>query len=135
MRLHHRAVVAAAVVHWIAGALWYAAFTAPFTRYMGGAKLAELQSRSEPLAFGGAFAASILLAYALASLTARVTASLRLAAAAWMLVAATQSQTVLFEGRHAGLYAINVGYQLVAIVLMVFILDRWRAAPTPESQR
>ena len=131
MRLHHRAVAVAAVVHWITGAVWYGAFTAPFTRYMGAAKLHELEGRSEPLAFGAAFVASVALAYTLAYIVAlrgpaTLAARLAVALVVWIAVAATQSQIVLFEGRHPGLYAINVGYQLLAIALMVLVLSAWK---------
>ena len=124
----HRLVIAAAVMHWVLGGMWYAAFTAPFTRFMGEGRLADLETRSEPLAFAGALLSSIALAYTLAFvLNVRGAATradaLKSAVVVWLgLVAATQTLTVLFEGRHPGLLVLNVGYHLAGMMLIALVI-------------
>lgn len=132
MRIHHPAVLAAAVVHWLAGAAWYGAFTRPFTNYMGAAKLMELEARNEAIAFAGALLSSLVLAYVLEHLLrlrpAKTTGSqFQLAVGIWVgFIVSTQSLTVLFEGRHPGLLLLGMGYQLTAIMLMTAVLVGWR---------
>ena len=132
MRFNHLLVLAAAIVHWIAGALWYAAFTGPFTRFMGEATLAQLQTRSEAVAFGLAFASSLGLAYALAYISnlrapTGTMGQLQLAVIVTLgFVASTQSSTVVFESRHPGLYVLALGYQFVAVAIMSLVLTARR---------
>lgn len=135
MRVPHPLVLFAAIIHWIAGAVWYAAFTGPFTRLMGEATLAQLQTRSEAVAFGLAFASSVVLAYALANIS-RLWASkgiiqqLQLALTVTLgFVAPTQFLTVLFEGRHPGLFLLALGYQFAAVAIMVVVLTARTTKP------
>lgn len=132
MRIHHPAVWLAAVVHWIAGGLWYGMFRGPFARYVGEPQLQELATHSEALAFMLAFLSSLILVHVLAHVL-RTTDSRTIADGVkavlplWLgCIAATQSLTVLFEGRHVGLYLLNVGYQFVACAGVVAILVTWR---------
>jgi len=93
----------------------------------------QLETRSEAAAFSLAFLASLVLAYALANLLSSEEPrgfghALRVVVLVWAgFIAATQSLTVLFEGRHAGLYLLNVGYQLVACGVVAVILIGWRS--------
>ena len=133
MKINYLAVIVSAVVHWILGGAWYGIFSKPFTGFIGEEKMKDLETRSEAKAFILAFVSSLILSYLLARFLRYTEArtavdGLRVAVMLWLgFIAASQLLTVLFEGRHFGLYLLNIGYQLVACSAAALILVAWKA--------
>ncbi|HEV3469404.1 MAG TPA: DUF1761 domain-containing protein [Pyrinomonadaceae bacterium] len=134
MRINHLAVAASALAYWVLGALWYAAFENPFVALMRWRPedVARLQAEGAAPQIGVALVGSFVAAYALAYLV-RLTGAedarrgARVGFLAWLgFVVTTNLNTVLFEFRPPGLYLINVGYHLVALVGMGALLAVWR---------
>jgi hypothetical protein len=132
MKLNYLAVIVAAVAHWILGGAWYGVLNKPFSRFIGSEKMKELETRSEAKAFILAFVSSLVLSYLLARFLRHTEANsaidgLKTTFLLWLgFIATTQLLTVLFEGRHVGLYLLNVGYQLVACSAAGLILVLWK---------
>lgn len=141
MRINYLAVLLTAVLHWILGGVWYGVFSRPFSAYIGDEKMRELETRSEPKAFIVAFLSSLVLVYVLArvmqySNARTVVDGLQTAFLVWLgFVAASQILSVMFEGRHFGLYVLNIAYQLVACELAGIILALWQRNGTHEPAR
>ena len=139
MKINYPAVIVAAVIHWIVGAVWYGIFSNTFGSFIGNEKMRELESHSEAMAFILAFVSSLLIAYVLARLlqlgALTLAKGLKSIFVLWLgFIAGTQLLTVLFEGRHFGLYLLNIGYQLVACALAGTILLVWKPRGTGKSQ-
>jgi len=126
------AVLAAAVANMAVGALWYAPplFGKRWLAAMGWSPK-ELERRKRQglsRAYGGTFAASLVLAYFLAHCVEYMGASTLLAGThvgfwLWLGFAATTAVSAyLFEGRPLGLYAINTGCHLAGFVVMGALL-------------
>lgn len=132
MKINYPAVVLAAIVHWILGAVWYGIFSKQFLALITPEKMKELEHQSEAKAFILAFVSSLILAYVLArylqyTKAAGVLDGLRTAFSLWLgFIVTTQLLIVLFEGRAAGLYLLNIGYQLVACASAGAILTLWK---------
>lgn len=137
-RINHLAVLAAAVLYWLLGGLWYALFTAPFVRLMRWTPedLARVEQESHARELGAAFVTSLLTAYVLAHFVKLVGArnlfdGVRTGLWAFVgFVLTTNLSSVLFESRPLGLYLINNGYHLVAFLLMSALLAAWRRQET-----
>ena len=138
MKINYPAVVVAAVIHWISGAIWYGIFGSTFGGLMGAEKIKELELRSEAKAFILAFVSSLIVTYLLARFLnlARprsLVDGLKVVFLLWLgFIATTQLLTVLFEARSLGLYLLNVGYQLVAGTLVTVILLIWQPRQAVE---
>ena len=144
MKVNYPAVLVAAILHWILGAVWYGIFTNKFVELMAWTpqQLAEIESKSNMKELALAFLSSLVLVYVLAHFVQYTKAinlvgGLQTAFWVWLgFIATTQLATVIFEGRKPGLYFLNIGYQLVACLVAGALLAIWkpRAAAPPVSQ-
>jgi hypothetical protein len=144
MKINYPAVLVAAILHWILGAVWYGIFSNKFVELMAWTpqQLAELESKSNMTELALAFLSSLVLVYVLAHFLQYAKANNLVAGfqtAFWLwlgFIATTQLATVIFEGRKPGLYLLNIGYQLVACLAAGALLTIWkrRAATTTASQ-
>ncbi len=132
--LNYPAVLVAAVLNMVIGALWYSpALLGKRWMDLVGLKPEDVQRRmaGAPRMYGLAFVASLLMAYALARIVwysgvATVTGGAAIGLLAWLgFVATTHGVNYLFEGRPARLYWINTGYPLASLVIMGALLAVW----------
>ncbi len=135
MRINYLALIIAAAAHWILGGAWYGIFSKTFSGFIGDEKMKELAARSDAMAFILALVSSLILAYVLARFlqyteAKRAIDGLKTVFLLWLgQIATTQLLTVLFEGRHFGLYLLNIGYQLVGCSAAALILVVWKPRP------
>lgn len=129
--INYLAVVAAGVVAWIIGGVWYARPVLG-ARWMGLARISEEQARQ-----GGAvaFVVALVLGIATAFFLAVVLQALGandvlggiigglLVWFGFMAIPAVSG--LLFEKRPVGLFAINQGYNFVAFLVMGIIIGVW----------
>lgn len=144
MRINHLAVAASALAYWMLGAVWYTAFANPFVALMRWKPedLARVEAEGAGAQLLAALAASYATAYVLAHFVKFTGAEEARSGAlvgliAWVgFVATTNLNTVLFELRPLGLYLINGGYHLVAMLGMGALLAVWkrREARAPAYQ-
>ncbi len=139
MKINYPAVLVAAILHWILGAVWYGIFTNKFVELMAWTpqQLSELESQSHTKEYVLAFLSSLVLVYVLAHFmrytkATNLVGGLQTAFWLWLgFVATSQLATVIFEGRKPGLYLLNIGYQLVACLVAGALLVIWKPrAPT-----
>ncbi len=144
MKVNYPAVLVAAILHWILGAIWYGIFSNKFVELMAWTpqQLTELESKSNTKELALAFLSSLVLVYVLAHFVQYAKATnlvggLQTAFWLWLgFIVTTQLATVIFEGRKPGLYLLNIGYQLVACLIAGALLAIWkpRAATAAVSQ-
>jgi Protein of unknown function (DUF1761) len=141
MKIYYPAVIVAAILHWILGAVWYGVFSSKFIELMAWtpAQLAAIESQSHTKDYILAFLSSLVLTYILAHFlqyTKAVNISGGLQTAFWLwlgFVVTTQLPTVLFEGRKPGLYLLNIGYQFVACLAAGALLALWKPRPAAAA--
>ena len=141
MKINYPAVIVAAILHWILGAVWYGVFSSKFIELMAWtpAQMAAIESQSHTKDYILAFLSSLVLTYILAHFlqyTKAVNISGGLQTAFWLwlgFVVTTQLPTVLFEGRKPGLYLLNIGYQFVACLAAGALLALWRPRPAAAA--
>jgi Protein of unknown function (DUF1761) len=137
-RVSYTAVIVAASIHWVLGAIWFTVFSAPWLEGIGKTRAALMQRQNPTLVYLVAFASNLALAWILAWLiaaTGRATAArgVKLAALLWLgLVCTTIGTEQAFEGRSFRAFAIEAGYPLAGILIMGAILGRWRKASSRE---
>ncbi len=132
MSVNILAVIVAAVVNMILGALWYSPvlFGKQWMRMIGKSEK-ELKTGASK-AYGVTFITALILAYILAVFlnlldVHGIAGGLKTAFWAWLgFSACTTISDYLFAGRPLNLFAINVGYYLVAMLLMSVVLTTWR---------
>ncbi len=144
MRINHLAVVASAVAYWILGAAWYGIFEKPFIALVRWSpeEVARIKAEGAAPQVAVALVCSFVLAYVLAYFVRLTGAEDAWRGAlvgflVWLgFVATTNLNTVLFEFRPLGLYLINNGYHLVAMLGMGMLLAVWkrREARAPAYQ-
>ena len=144
MRINHLAVVVSAVAYWVLGAVWYGLFSAPFIALMRWRPedVARIEAEGAAPQLAVVFLCSLVLAYVLAHFVKFTGAEdiwQGAQAGFWLwlgFVATTNLNTVLFEFRPLGLYLINNGYHLVAMLGMGALLAVWkrREARAPAYQ-
>jgi Protein of unknown function (DUF1761) len=141
MKIKYPAVIIAAIVHWMLGAVWYGIFSTKFVALMEWTpeQQAAVANQNHTKEYIIAFITSLVLVYILAHFvqyTNATSAVAGLQTAFWLwlgFIVTTQSATVIFEGRKPGLYLLNIGYQFVACSLSGVILAIWRTRPATES--
>ncbi len=132
MRINYPAIVVAAVLHWLLGAVWYspALFASRWMALIG--KGPEQFKDSGLAPYIVAFAANLVMAFILAIVCGYTNANTAIKGAQtgvllWLgFVATTALSEYLFEGRPKELFMINAGYPLVGLVLMGAILGAWK---------
>jgi hypothetical protein len=133
--LNYLAVLVAAIVNMVVGALWYSPAVAG-KRWMElmGFKQEDMQKRMSgaPRAYILTFVASLLMAYALARViwyaeAFTLTAGAMIGLLAWLgFVVTSHAANYLFEGKSFPLFTLNMGYHLVGLVLMGALLGAWK---------
>ena len=128
------AVVVAAVVKFVLGALWYSPplFLRPW-QHLAGVDDAAMRMRM-PLALPtdalGSLIMAVVLVHAVRYAGVRGWGQgAALGFFAWLgFIAVTQVPATIYEGRSWRFFAINAGYLLVALLLMGAILAAWPAS-------
>jgi len=131
------AVVIAAIIPMVLGALWYSPllFAKKWMALMGKTE-EELKAGFNPVkTYGISFITCLIMAYILGHFVIYATsatheagfgAGMQTGFWAWLgFVVTTGSATVLYEGRKSGLFWINAGYYLVCLLLMGGVLASW----------
>jgi hypothetical protein len=133
--LNYLAVLVAAVLNMLVGAVWYSqSLFAKSWMELVGFKPDEMAARRQGMgrAMAWMFVGSLVMAYALARVLwyAKITSAgggAMIGLLAWIgFVAPTHGANYLFEGKPFRLYGINTGYPLVALVLMGALLAVWK---------
>lgn len=142
MKINYLAVIVTAIVHFIIGGLWYGLiFGNKFIELIQWTpeQLQRVASESHAKEYIFAFLTSLVLVYILAHFVQYtkakgVAGGMQTAFWLWLgFVATTQLATVVFEQRKLGLYLLNVGYQLVAILIAGAILAVWKPRDAVNS--
>jgi hypothetical protein len=141
MKINYPAVLVAAILHWILGAVWYGLFSSKFLELVAWtpAQIAAIESQNHAKEYVLAFLSSLVLAYVMAHFvqyTKATTLAGGLQTAFWLwlgFVVTTQLASVIFEGRKAGLYLLNIGYQLVACLAAGALLAVWRVRGSSDA--
>ncbi len=137
-RVHYWAILVAALAHFMLGALWFTALSAPWLRGLGTTKeemMAKAGGGPSPLPYITAFVCNLLMAYVLwwvINATGRATLArgIRIGLLMWLgFVATTFLTEYSFELRPHSLYVINAGYALVGFVIMGAIIGAWPRKP------
>src|SRR5882672_6766347 len=146
MKIKYPAVIVATLVHYLLGGLWYSPllFGNKFLEIIGWTpqQVEQIQAKGTAKELAIAFVTSLVLVYILAHFvqyTKATTAMAGVQTAFWLwlgFIVTTQAATVIFEQRPAGLYLLNIGYQLVGCALAGAILAVWRPQETasPAAQ-
>ena len=131
--INYGAVLEAAITSMLIGMLWYSPilFGIAWMRLLGRSE-EEIKKSNPKKAMAGSFVMTLISAYVLAHFVGYMEVStlaegLQLGIWLWLGFIATLSYNmVLFEGKPHKLYFINIGYQLVSIVVMSVILAMWQ---------
>jgi|SRR5271165_3862312 len=133
MRLNWPAILVAAIVHWLLGAVWFTVFSSAWT---SGLRMApdELQTyRAHPnfWPYLIALLCNFLLAYAIARLlsgseTQGLFRGIRVGLLVGMAIAVAMATELVFELRPRSFIVIAAGYPLLGCILMGIILGTWK---------
>jgi len=133
MRLNWAAVLVAAIVHWLLGAVWFTVFS---NVWMAGLRMEpdELQAYKAHPNFWPyliALLCNFLLAYAIARLLSGSESQglfrgIRVGMLVGMAVAVAMATELVFEMRPRSFIVIAAGYPLVGCILMGIILGAWK---------
>lgn len=136
MKINYAAVFVSAIIYWVLGGIWYSPilFGNKFVQIMRWSpeQIARIQAEGAGLQLALAFVGSLVAAYVLAHLvryTSAESASDGAKTGLWLwlgFVVTSNLNTVFFEFRPLGLYLINIGYHLVALLAMGALLAVWR---------
>jgi len=133
MRINYLAVVVAAVVYWLLGALWYGVlFAKQWMALMGISKEQAEQQGQSAIPYVVAFLCGLVIAYVLAlvcNASGATTAGKGASTGVLMwlgFVGTTTLTTYQFDGRPIALWAINYGYALIGFLITGAILAIWR---------
>ena len=142
LRINYLAVLVAAILYWVLGALWYSPllFADRFIALMRWTPqdIAAVQAAGTGKLVAIAFVSSLVLAYVLAHFLRFARAEnardgVRTAFWLWLgFVITSTLETVLFENRALGLYLISNGYHLVGFLLMGALLAAWKKREVKE---
>lgn len=131
MRINYPAVVVAAVVYWVLGAVWYGVLFGKPWMQLEQITMEQAQNANPVVPYIVSFLLELLIAYALALLciwrnanTAGRGASVGVLV--WIgFIGPITFMTYMFEMRPHTLFAINEFYPLAGLVLMGAILGGW----------
>ena len=128
--VNYLAVLVAALIGFGVGGPWYSVFSRSWLAAIGKTE-AEVKGGNAVIAYSGAFAASLMTAYALALIVGLSQAHTAVHGAllglwAWVgFVAAPNLPAYLFSRWPRELFFINNGYHFVALLIMGAILGAW----------
>jgi len=134
-KLNVWAVLVAALIAFVVGAVWYTALFGKLWIALHGfsaQKVKEMQAAmSPPRFFGGMLASYLALALALGLMLTALPEPTALTGAAlsllvWLGCAAIVMTGHIASDKRLGIYLIDVGCQLVYLVLMGVLLGAWR---------
>ena len=128
MHINYLAVLVAAIINMVIGAIWYSPVL--FAKSWLAATGKKDMGRPGPgyaLTAVGSLVMALILAYVISQIGAvTFMAGAKVGLIAWAgFVATTHAANYVFEGRSLKLYSINVGYFLVTLVLMGGLLGSW----------
>lgn len=136
MRINYAAVFVSAFIYWVLGGIWYSPllFGNKFIQIMRWSpeQIARIQAEGAGVQLALAFVGSLVAAYVLAHLVRYTNAESATDGAKtglwlWLgFIVTSNLNTVFFESRPLGLYLINIGYHLVALLAMGALLAVWR---------
>jgi hypothetical protein len=136
MKINYAAVLVSGVVYWLLGGIWYSPllFGGKFIEIMRWSpeQLARIEREGAGAQLALAFVGSLVAAYVLAHIVRYTNAENATDGAKtglwlWLgFIVTTNLNTVFFEFRPLGLYLINIGYHLVAFLVMGALLAAWR---------
>jgi len=137
-KVNWTAVVVAAIVYFVIGAVWYITLTDPWLAGVGKTEAQIRAERPDPtMAFLITFLCNLILASVLAQVIVATAAKptafhgIRVAFIAWAgFIATTLMMNYQFEVRTFTLWAINAGYPLVGMLVMGAILGAWTKKDT-----
>jgi hypothetical protein len=142
MRLNWGAVLVAAIVHWLLGAVWFTGFASIWT---AGLRMApdELQAAKAHPNFWPyliALLCNFLLAYAIARLLAgseshNLFRGISVGMLVGMAAAVAMTTELVFELRPRSFIMIAAGYPLVGCIVMGIILGVWKPKAKAEVSR
>jgi hypothetical protein len=128
------AILVAAIIPMVVGGLWYSnlLFAKRWISLMGTTE-EELRKNFNPAkTYGVTFVMCIVMAYVMDyfvhyTLSMSFVQGMKIGFALWVgLVVTTAYQSVTFQGVKQGLYIMNMGYNLVSMMLMGGLLAVWR---------
>jgi hypothetical protein len=132
VRINYVAIVVAAILYFLLGALWFGVLFSNQWMALEGFKEADLKNINPTIPYVVSMIANLVIAFILALVCATQKAdSLVKGAQTGILVgigfvATTALSTYLFEGRSLNLYLINEGYPVVGMALMGAVLGAWK---------
>ncbi|HME33059.1 MAG TPA: DUF1761 domain-containing protein [Terriglobales bacterium] len=142
MRINWGAVLVAAIVHWLLGAVWFTTFAGIWT---AGLRMApeELQAAKAHPNFWPyliALLCNLLLAYAIARLLSRfethtLFGGIHVGLLVGMAVAVAMATELVFELRPRSFIVIAAGYPLVGCIVMGIIIGAWKPKAKVELGR
>jgi uncharacterized protein DUF1761 len=136
-RVNHLAIIIAAVVHFLLGAVWFTAFSAPWRAglRMSPEEIQRYSSSPSPVPYILSFCCNVLIAYVLAWVITRTGAQTLFRGLLIGLVlgvgiaAAAMATEMAFEMRDAKFIAISAGYPMTGMLLMGAIIGAWKKKP------
>lgn len=120
-QLNWVAVVVAAIVNMIIGSLWYSKllFAAQWSKLTGQKDMKGVQGAMVWMVVVSLVEAAILAWVIKMTGTVGVTGGLKVGFLTWLgFIVTTSASEIIFEKRPMKLYRINMGYQLVAFLIM-----------------
>lgn len=134
MPINYLAVLVAAIVSMILGALWYSPllFGKIWIQLMNlnEKKLQEMKNKGMGKIYAIVFIKELVIAYILALFITKsiitISGGIQIGILIWFgFIATTILASVLWENKPVKLYFINIAYHLVSIILMSLILSAW----------
>ena len=139
MKTNHFAVILAAVLFFVLGAVWYTVLATPWLSGIG--KTAEQIAKEHggsPLPFVVGFLAILVMCYTLNWIVSRAlqpttagSGAMSGAMVALGLVGATLALNYGFEARSVSLWLINAVYVLIGLAMAGAIIGGWKKKHTP----
>ncbi len=132
MRINYVAIIVAAILYWLLGALWFGVVFGNQWMALEGFKPETMKSMNTTIPYVVSMLLNLVIAFILALVCATQKAdSLVKGAQTGILVgigfvATTTLTTYLYEGRSMHLFLINVGYCVVGMALMGAVIGAWK---------
>lgn len=128
MEIPYLAIIAAAIVHFIIGMLWYSPllFVKPWAKELGITEADMEKKGGMAMSMMGGFITSIVMAYVLLRFLPEgggVTSAMEVTAWIWLgFFATSELGAVLWMKKSLQFYAINAGYWLVSLLAVSAVL-------------
>jgi membrane-associated HD superfamily phosphohydrolase len=124
-------VIVAAVASMIFGALWYSpALMGTLWMKEAGVKESNMKERRKSIAAQGlnTIVVAFVLAYLIKQFNITTTdAGIELTFLFWLgFIATSQAMGIIFEKTSYALYAVNVSYHLISLMIMTMVITSWK---------